>query len=131
MDKTEQNILKEIQESTIRYKNCPKCHYNQEEEVAKAKLQGYQLAQKETAEKVDILKTKLIGIDNYKGIISIINRIFNEKNSPNKSEMALRVPVSQQVQTGLDTSSEDNECDCQMFIGGSGKLCPECSKEKI
>ena len=141
MDKTEQNILKEIQESTIRYKNCSKCHYNQEEEVAKAKLQGYQLAQKETAEKVDILKTKLIGIDNYKGIISIINRIFNEDkidNSPNKSEATeMHLPlikeqlINKQVQTGLDTSSEDNECDCQMFIGGSGKLCPNCRKEKI
>ena len=59
------------------------------------------------------------------------NKIFNENNSPNKSEMALRVPDKEQVQTGLGTSSEDNECDCQMFIGGSGKLCPECNKEKI
>jgi len=141
MDKTEQNILKEIQESTIRYKNCSKCHYNQEEEVAKAKLQGYQLAQKETAEKVEKLKDNLPKYYTRKELLELIDKIFNEDkidNSPNKSEATeMHLPlikeqlINKQVQTGLDTSSEDNECDCQMFIGGSGKLCPECRKEKI
>jgi len=167
MDKTEQNILKEkmnrIEElKELGYGNMIiEKNSLQEKAILEAEIRGYQLAQKETAEKVEKLieetKDELVNeikthIEQFgKGknrnidvrekftlqMIPIVfekrlkDKIFNEKNSPNKSEMALRVPVSQQVQTGLDTSSEDNECDCKMFIGGSGKLCPECNKEKI
>jgi len=29
----------------------------------------------------------------------------------------------------LESEGKETECDCKMFIGGSGELCPDCKKE--
>ena len=100
MNTTEQNILKEIKlaETEVNSLNYMGGNDNfrnnriigamQNLNMKQAKLEGYQLAQKETAEKVETLKIRLMDIeptDSYEAI-EIVNEVFNDNTKKEAEE---------------------------------------------
>jgi len=95
-------------------------------ELCQAKLSTLKSAQAKFDKFVEDLHIK---IDKFqKELLEIVNDCMNDwsyiENKYNEKFKELKDELSSK-QEGKET-----ECDCKMFIGGSGELCPEC-KTKV
>jgi hypothetical protein len=71
--------------------------------------------------------------DERKRILEIIDDWFIDLKSESERGLFLieKEKLMKKINKLLSEVKEKPECDCQMFIGGSGKLCPKCRKKGV